>query len=217
VSGGQGVAAPIRAAAALALSLGWAVVFVLAVEQDRLYPMLGTAAAVAVVASLALSSSVRASLRPTIRDVVVGSAIGVVLVVGTHLGYAVLAPHLPGLGADVARLYGVAAVTPARLAVVILIAVAEELLWRGLLLDALQQRRWLRWPVAGLDVPGVLVAAVVYGAAQAGPRSAWLVVAGVGLGVVWGLMGLRSRGLWMPMVAHLVWTLTVLGAWPLRQ
>jgi|GEM_PF-1057321 len=213
----SGIGAPARAAAAIVLSMGWAVTFVAAVEQDRLYPLLGTAAAVVAVASVALSSSVRASVRPTIRDVVLGFVVGVVLVVGTHVGYALLVDVLPGLGTDVARLYGVAAVTPPRLAVVILIAVAEELLWRGLLLDALQQRRWLRWQVAGMDAPGVLVAAVVYGAAQAGPRSAWLVVAGVGLGVVWGLMGLRSRGLWMPIVAHLVWTLTVLGAWPLRQ
>ena len=217
MSGSKGVGAPFRAAAAIALSVGWAVTFVAAVEQDRLYPMLGTAAAVAVVASLALSSSVRASLRPTVRVVVLGFLAGVVLVVATHLGHALLVDHVPGLGDDVARLYGVAAVTPARMAVVILIAVAEELLWRGLLLDALQQRRWLRWPGAGLDVPAVVAAAVVYGVAQAGPRSVWLVVAGVGLGVVWGLMGLRFRGLWMPIVAHLVWTLTVLGAWPLRQ
>ena len=56
-----------------------------------------------------------------------------------------------GLGADVAILYGVAAVTPARLAVVVVIAVAEELLWRGVLLDALQQRIGPAWRVAGVD------------------------------------------------------------------
>ena len=55
----SGIGAPARAAAAIVLSMGWAVTFVAAVEQDRLYPLLGTAAAVVAVASVALSSSVR--------------------------------------------------------------------------------------------------------------------------------------------------------------
>ena len=206
-------------ASSLVLSLLWAATFVVAVAHDRLYPLLGTMAVLVAVVSLLVAPALRRQLlllRPRVVDVAVGAGFGVVLVLATHVGFTLMSPHLPGLGADVAILYRVAAVTPARLAVVVVIAVAEELLWRGLLLDALQQRTGPTGRVAGVDAAAVLGAAVVYGAAQAGPRSAWLVLAGVGLGTVWGLMRVRSRGLWMPIAAHLVWTLTILGAWPLQ-
>jgi membrane protease YdiL (CAAX protease family) len=204
-------------ASSLLLSLLWAATFVVALEQDRLYPLLGTVAVVVTVLSLLVAPSLRRQLlRPRAVDVALGAGFGIVLVLATQVGFTRMSPHLPGLGADVAVLYGVAAVTPARLAVVVVIAVAEELLWRGVLLDALQQRIGPAWRVAGVDAAAVVGAAVVYGAAQAGPRSVWLVLAGVGLGTVWGLMRVRSRGLWMPIAAHLVWTLTILGAWPLQ-
>ena len=204
-------------ASSLVLSLLWAATFVVALEQDRLYPLLGTVAVLVAVLSLLVAPSLRRQLLcPRAVDVVLGAGFGIVLVLATQVGFTLMSPHLPGLGADVAVLYGVAAVTPARLAVVVVIAVAEELLWRGVLLDALQQRTGPAWRVAGVDVAAVVGAAVVYGAAQAGPRSVWLVLAGVGLGTVWGLMRVRSRGLWMPIAAHLVWTLTILGAWPLQ-
>ena len=203
---------------ALVLSLLWAATFVVALEQDRLYPLLGTVAVLVAMLSLLVAPSLRRQLllRPRAVDVALGAGFGVVLVLATQVGFTLMSPHLPGLGADVAVLYGVAAVTPARLAVVVVIAVAEELLWRGVLLDALQQRTGPAGRVAGVDAAAVVGAAVVYGAAQAGPRSVWLVLAGVGLGTVWGLMRVRSRGLWMPIAAHLVWTLTILGAWPLQ-
>lgn len=204
-------------ASSLLLSLLWAATFVVAVAQDRLYPLLGTMAVLVAVVSLLVAPALRRQLlRPRVVDVAVGAGFGVVLVLATQVGFTRMSPYLPGLGADVAILYRVAAVTPARLVVVVVIAVAEELLWRGVLLDALQQRTGPAWRVAGVDVAAVVGAAVVYGAAQAGPRSVWLVLAGVGLGTVWGLMRVRSRGVWMPIAAHLVWTLTILGAWPLQ-
>lgn len=198
-----------RVVLALILSVVWAVAFVVAVDRDALYPILGAVAAIVVLIVWATDAGVRAALRPGVRDIIVGVAVGVVSVLVTHAGFAIVAPELPTLVADVERLQRVASVTPARLGVVVLIAVAEELLWRGLLLDALRQR--------GLGpVPAVVSAAVVYGLSQVGPRSAWLVVAGVAFGVVWGGLRLRSGALWMPVVAHVLWTLGILGIVPLR-
>jgi membrane protease YdiL (CAAX protease family) len=107
----------------------------------------------------------------------------------------------------VGRLQRLAGVTPARLALVVLIAVAEELLWRGLLFDALRQRG-VRPLVA------VSLSALVYAGSQLGPRSPWLCVAGLGFGVLWGVLRLRA-GMWAAVVAHLVWSLAILGALPL--
>jgi membrane protease YdiL (CAAX protease family) len=213
----------------------WAVAFVVAVDRDVLYPVVGAVAAIAIAVVVwrhgalrqELLAGPRVALNPQAGasndvanvanvanganvaiDVVAGVVIGVVLVAGTHLGFRLLVSAFPSLGDDVARLYAVAAVTPARLAFVLLIGAAEEVVWRGLTLDVLR-RRWPTRPAAA-----IVVAAVVYAAAQMGPRSPWLLVAGVALGIVWGLMRLR-RSLWMPIASHLVWTVSILGVAPL--
>jgi membrane protease YdiL (CAAX protease family) len=140
----------------------------------------------------------------------------VLTVVATHVGYGIIGASVPSLAEDVWRLHQVAAVTPERLGLVVFIAVAEELLWRGLLLGALRRMGWSM-------VLAVLSSAFVYGLAQVGPRSPWLVVAACGLGVVWGALrwsggpsGGASGGLWRAIVAHLVWTIAILGVVPLH-
>ena len=194
------------------LSLVWAVAFVVGVDRESLYPALGGVAAVVVVVVLWLTQGFRTFLSPPGRGLIVGVAIGTVVgvgsVVATHLGDRLFAEILPGLGDDIARLQRLAGITPSRLAIVVVIAVAEELLWRWLVLDALRQLG-LRVPVA------VGVAALVYAASQVGPGSPWLVVAAFGCGILWGALRWRV-GLSAAIAAHLVWTLTILGIFPLR-
>jgi membrane protease YdiL (CAAX protease family) len=195
-------------ALALGLSLVWAVAFLVGVDRDAFYPFLGGVAVVVVATALAtMSSWRRPSGRGLAPSIGVGLAVGVVTVVMTHVGFALLGGVLPGLADDVTRLQRLAGVTLPRLGLVVLIAVAEELLWRGLLHDALRQLG-LRPFVA------VPVSAVVYAASQMGPRSPWLLVAGLGCGVLWGALRVRV-GLASAIAAHLVWTLAILGALPL--
>ncbi len=216
---------------AFVVSVVWGVAFVVAVDNDALYSVVGSVAAVAVAVVLWRHPALRVELRgqgnvgrpfgamraagpaDAIVDVAVGLAVGVALVVGTHVGFRVMTPLFPSLGDDVARLYRVAAVSPARLVAVVVIAAAEEVVWRGLLLDALRRRlpegAGPLWPTVA-----VVGSALVYAAAQVGPRSAWLLVAAVAMGILWGAMRLW-RSLWMPLASHLVWTLAILGGAPL--
>lgn len=195
-------------ALALALSLVWAVAFVVGVATDAFYPLLGTVAAlVIVVATPALVSAwAGATWRSCAVQVAAGAVVGIVTVFLTHVGYDLCAGRLPGLVEHVARLQRLAAVTPARLGLVVVIAVAEELLWRRGLLDALRQ-------LGVRPVVAVGVSSLVYAGSQLGPGSPWLVLAGVGFGVLWGALRLRA-GLWAAVVAHLVWTLAILGLVP---
>jgi membrane protease YdiL (CAAX protease family) len=194
------------------LSLVWAGAFVVGVDRESLYPALGGVAAVVVAVVLWLKPGLRsvssAQGRHVLVGAVVGIAVGVGSVVATHLGDRLFAAVLPGLGHDIERLQRLAGVTPSRLALVVVIAVAEELLWRTLVLDALRQLG-LRDPVA------VSVAALVYAASQVGPGSPWLVVAAFGCGLLWGALRWRV-GLAAAIAAHLVWTLAILGLVPLR-
>lgn len=207
-------------ALALVLSLVWAVAFVVGVDRDAFYLFLGVVAAVVVVVVVVVVPIVAGAMPsmpslPSLRaawprpgGIVIGLGVGVVTVVLTHVGYRVLSGSLPGLVEDVARLHRLAGVTPSRLGLVVLIAVAEELLWRGLLLDALRQ-------LALRPLVAVSASALIYAASQVGPRSVWLGVAGLGFGVLWGALRLRA-GLAAAVAAHLVWTLAILGLVPLQ-
>jgi len=58
---------------------------------------------------------------------------------------------------------------------------------------------------------------VLYTVSQIGPQSLWLLCAAFGLGGLWGLVRAQTGRLTIPLVAHLVWTLSILGAAPLKM
>ncbi len=196
-----------RLAVGVALSIVWAVVFVVGVDREALYIFVSPVAIAAIAASLLIS---RWQPPDTlVRHIVVGLAVGALLVVGTHVGFFVMNDMFDSLGGDVARLYGVAAVTPERLALVVAIASAEELLWRGLVHDALMDIMPTRPAVA------VALGTLLYAVSQVGPQSGWLLLAAFLLGALWAVMRVATRSLVPSLVAHLVWTLSILGAVPL--
>jgi hypothetical protein len=139
------------------------------------------------------------------RGLAVGLLAGALLVAATRLGFAWLAPHVPGLLAEVAALQGQAATALSAAALVpgiLLVATAEELLFRGLLLDGLRAGR--------RPLLAVAVGSLVYAAAQLGAGAAALVVAAAALGAVWSALRLTTGGLLAPLLAHLAWTGSVL-------
>jgi membrane protease YdiL (CAAX protease family) len=110
----------------------------------------------------------------------------------------------PGLEAQVAALYRAARTTtlPVALAWVTLIICAEEFLWRGALFGALARRNStfaaVTWCVAS------------YVMAQLGTGS-WVVGAMAAVcGTLWTLQRKLSRSLLAPLLAHLIWTPTVI-------
>jgi uncharacterized protein len=188
-------------------SVAWLLAFSLGARAGHLYGVLGTLAALLVVWTLARSAELRAALRPKATHVVAGLALGVITLVLTHAAFPLVARLVPGVMDEVARLYGVAQITPAALAGVALIIVAEEVLWRGALPRALEAHVSRH--------AAALLATASYTAAQLGAGSWLLGLAALGLGALWMLCARLSGALVMPLLCHAVWTLGVLGFWPL--
>ena len=94
----------------------------------------------------------------------------------------------------------------AALPLIVLIATAEELLWRGLFLTALA-----RAPAAA----AIAIAALAYGIGQLGGAPLLGVIALL-FGVLWGLEAKLTKGLTAPLISHVMWTTTILGVFPLE-
>jgi membrane protease YdiL (CAAX protease family) len=146
------------------------------------------------------------------RDVLHGlrSAAGLYLLfqVGDRLARRLL----PGGSRDIESLYALQQLRPkAELAarLVLVIAPAEELFWRGFLRRRLE-RRCGPWR-------GTLLAAAAYGGAHLSARNLALLGAASVAGLYWGV--LARLGLSMPalIVSHVVWDLWIFLIAPTRQ
>ena len=175
---------------------------------------LGTGAAA--VASLAVAAwadggRLRELLRPRGAAVAAGLASGLLLAAATHLAYGLAVLRVPVLRPLVAALYGELRAAPGPLAavpVLVIVVLAEELVWRGLAVDVLAAARL--GPLA--QVAG---ATLLYVAPLAASGSAVLVLVGASCGAVWGALRVATGGLATPLLSHLVWAVGVLVAWAL--
>jgi membrane protease YdiL (CAAX protease family) len=174
---------------------------------------LATTAAGALAAALAswtAGARLRALLRPRTKSVLIGVGSGGLLAAATHLGFTLVAQQYPPLAGAVATLYGTLAAYPGQLAAVPLVAFvafAEELVWRGLLVDLLGGRVGRGTLVA--------VATLAYALPLVAAGNPALVVAGLGCGLVWTMLRLGSGDLLTPVLSHLTWNALLLGLWRL--
>jgi membrane protease YdiL (CAAX protease family) len=212
-------------------SVLWCAAQGIGLRMTTIYPSLGVVALAIVFFTLTRVDEVRAMLR--VRrpgapvEIVVGLAVGVITLVLTHAGFVVLSVWHPSVVAEVERLYAVAAVTPISLGGVCLVIVAEELLWRGALPALIQRhmpppaartaarRRDVAAAGIAIGVAPFVLATLLYTAAQLGIGSGWLALAALMLGGLWAAAAHFTRSLLMPIASHAVWTLGVLGFWPL--
>lgn len=137
-----------------------------------------------------------------VPEVASGVAVGAAWLVATHVGHAVLCRLFPTFVEQVRDLYrlGVDA-RPARvIGPILAMAVAEELLFRGV--------------VQG--TAGYLVGVAVYTVVQVVERKWALVLAAFLGGAIWGGLFAWTGGLVAPVVAHATWTLSLTLVWPLR-
>jgi membrane protease YdiL (CAAX protease family) len=154
---------------------------------------------------------VRELLRPSRRVVFVGLGAGLIMAGLTHLGWALVVLLLPSLQPPVAELFALFWSPPgpvAQLHWLLVIVVAEELLWRGLwptLVEA-RSRPWL----------GTTVVVAVYAIGQSGSGSPLVVALAIGCGVVWLVLRMWTRSLWPPLLTHILWNLLVLVWFPLE-
>jgi len=170
---------------------------------------LGLAPVAAVVVAVGALASDRAALRGDLRPLGLGLGLGALLAGLTQLSFAPMASLLPSLPELVRPLYAASRVhAPGmELPAFAMIVVAEELLWRGLLFEALREQLGA--------APAVALSSVVYALAQGGTGS-WVVMAvALAFGLLWGAMRAWTGKLLPGLACHAVWTTVVVLAYPL--
>lgn len=149
-------------------------------------------------------------LRPNPRSLALGVIAAIVMVSATYFLYAFLGGLLPVLREHTAKLYLVFQSTPSALALALLplVILGEELVWRGAMQEALEARLGLVW--------GTLLTAGVYALAHAPVGSPLLTLLALACGLYWGALRAASGSLVAPLIAHLAWDAAVMVLWPLR-
>ena len=195
----------------LALLLGLALVWGLLMRQfggGDVYGVMGPfALVVAGVVRLVRRSAFASWFRPELRAVFVGLGLGAVMTSATYPAFRLAARLLPSLHTTVADLYRAAHATSLRaMAWVAVLVLAEELLWRGALLEALEKR--MSKPLAfGLSV-------LTYALAQLGSGS-WVVFAlAFVCGTLWTFARRYTGSLVASTLSHLIWTECVILIFP---
>jgi hypothetical protein len=93
--------------------------------------------------------------------------------------------------------------TPVVLAIAALIVIGEEVLWRGVVQEAIQSRLRPAW--------AVIVSALVYGLCHAPIGSPLLTIVAVICGLFWSLLRNRTGSLLPSLMAHLIWDMTIIS------
>lgn len=140
-----------------------------------------------------------------------GIGTGLLMAVLTKLGYPLGAAWLPQIVPAVADLYTYLAQTPgpvAALPVLVLVVLAEECVWRGLLIDALR-------PLSNV-LAVVLCSAVIYSLPHLAGRSLILLGVAFVCGIIWGLLRVATGSVLVPVLCHLAWNLNIFVFFPLE-
>jgi membrane protease YdiL (CAAX protease family) len=149
---------------------------------------------------------------PRQGDFAIGLGAAVVLYLAFWVLRRVLGAVWPAAVGQLAALYGLVFSAPWQLAALLaalVVAPAEELFWRGLVLPGLRQR--------GLGpAAAVGAAAFAYGAAHLFSGSVVLALGAFAAGVGWGALYLATGRLAPGIVSHALWDLAVLLLFPLR-
>lgn len=150
-------------------------------------------------------AELRARLRPTPRLVVMGLAVGVLLYGLLRLGALVTRPTpLWEQVTAVAELAGEAPPLVATLAVLGLIAPAEEVLWRGVVFAAAE-----RWTGRGWGP--VAASTLAYAATVGCSGNPVLPLAAAGCGLVWARQRQVTGSLVPALVGHALWSTLALA------
>jgi len=193
---------------ALALVVGWG--FTLrTIGSDDVYAYLGPYAVLTLgVAALLLRRRRSETARGWPRNAAIGAAVGLVMTLGTYGAFAVLRSLVPSLETHVIELYGSSrtqSLGPA-MAWTFVILVAEELLWRELLLRAAHEK---------ISLPArVGIALGTYVLVQIGSGSWVVALAALVCGGIWTAERVVTRSLLAPLVSHAIWTETVIHLHP---
>jgi membrane protease YdiL (CAAX protease family) len=158
----------------------------------------------AIVAAAMLPSLFRSLLAPSWRLILIGVAAGAVMIAATYILFPVVTSICPLALSATKSLYGL---IPPRttlpiVAIVYVIILAEEMMWRGVVQEAIAAR--LR------PIGAVIVSALVYGLSHAPIGSPLLVIVAVFCGLYWSALRWKTGSLIPGLVSHLLWDTAVL-------
>lgn len=177
--------------------------------QGDVYSVIGPFACAVCAVSIAIDPrAVQRWLAPHARAVLIGLGVGVTMTALTYPVFRLAVAVYPDLEPQVQGLYiGARSTTlPHALAWMSAIILAEELMFRGAWPAALE--RWM--PRRG----AFLVSLITYALAQFGTGS-WIVVGMAAVcGSIWTLQRLYTGSLLSPLIAHLIWSPTVILLYP---
>lgn len=192
----------------LALVVGWGLTL-RTIGTDDVYAYLGPYAVLTIAAAALLVRGRQSeTTRGWARNAGTGIAVGLVMTAGTYGAFAVLRRLIPSLEVHVIDLYGSSrtqSLGPA-LAWTLVILVAEELLWRELLLRAGHDSLALATRIALSLGTYVLV--------QVGSGSWVVALAALVCGAIWTTERVLTRSLLAPLLSHAIWTETVIHLYP---
>ena len=142
---------------------------------------------------------------------VVGVVSAAVLYMVFLAGHAISTAVLGFAGGQVSWIYTLRSAAPTAVVVLLLlvIAPAEEIFWRGFIQTRLSDRLG-RWP-------GMLLAAAAYCLVHVWASNAMLLAAAGICGLFWGWMMLRCRSLWPGIISHVVWDIVIFVVWPIGE
>ena len=159
-------------------------------------------------------------VRPSLARCAAGLLAGALMVVLTHVFYSLLVAFVPGVLPATRELFvllNVVGFSPLQRALlIVLIASSEEVLFRGPLLESAKaggehrSRRLTRG-----ELRRIFGFASAYALTTAPLGNPLLILCAFVCGSLWGAMGIEARSLTVPLLAHIVWDIGVLLAWPL--
>jgi membrane protease YdiL (CAAX protease family) len=145
------------------------------------------------------------------RGAALGIGTGLLMALLTKICYPLAVALLPQLSPAVEDLYTYLAQPPgpiAALPVLLLVVVAEEGVWRGLLIDA--------FPPSFHVIAVVACSALIYSLPHLAGRSLILFGVALGCGTLWGLLRVATGSVWVPVLSHLAWNLNIFVFFPLE-
>jgi membrane protease YdiL (CAAX protease family) len=198
----------------VALAIGLTVMWLVLIDrfgQGDVYSVMGPYACVVLLVCIALRPrDLAVALRPTWGRVLSGLAVGVIMSVLTYPAFQLARQVVPQLDGQVQSLYHGARSTSISKALpwLMTIGLAEELLFRGLFPIALEPWRTRRHAYT--------IALIAYVVAQLGTGSWIVALLALVCGCVWSLLCVRSGSLLPSVIAHSIWSPTLILLYPVN-
>ncbi|HEX5658635.1 MAG TPA: type II CAAX endopeptidase family protein [Polyangiales bacterium] len=188
----------------VALTAAWGVLMNQFGSSPIYWVMGPYSAGVCVALLVARGHALRARLRPTVKTVAIGVGMGALMTVCTYPAFDLARRFFPALAANVADLYrqsqnerlGVALVA------VVVILTAEELLWRGAWFEA--------WVARIGPFKACALCVLSYALTQLCSGSFIVCLLAIVCGTVWTAMRYYTGSIVPSLIAHAIWTPTVI-------